>query len=201
MYTHGEMLPAHGYPELHKYKHLVGNYGGAWYKQKKEFAEFPGSILMTTNCILDPTPAYADRIFTTGEVGVVASKHLAGKDFSEVIARAQQLPGFTFEPEQPTFVTTGWGHATVLGAAGAVLDAVKEGHLKHIFLIGGCDAPEPSRKYYTQVCSSPRSHCSVVTTLWCLSYWCSARRLLTATHLGAQCVSCSLAVSLSCLDA
>ncbi|WIA19985.1 hypothetical protein OEZ85_005859 [Tetradesmus obliquus] len=172
VYTHGEMLPGHGYPELHKFKHLVGNYGGAWYRQKKDFAEFPGAILMTTNCIMDPSPAYADRIFTTGEVGVSASKHLSGtpgaKDFSEVIARAQQLPGFSHEPEAKE-VTVGFGHQATLGAASAVLDAIKAGQLSHIFLIGGCDAPEPSRKYYTDVVKGLPED-TMVLTLGCGKY-------------------------------
>lgn len=115
------MLPGHGYPELHKYSHLVGNYGGAWYRQKRDFAEFPGAVLMTTNCIMDPPTSYADRLYTTGEVGVAASKHIGGapghKDFSEVISRALQLPGFTHEPE-PKYVTVGFGHNATLGAAG-----------------------------------------------------------------------------------
>lgn len=103
---------------------FAGNYGGAWYRQKKDFAEFPGAILMTTNCIMDPSPTYADRLFTTGEVGVSASRHLAGtsgrKDFSAVIKRAQELPGFSHEPE-PKFVTVGFGHEATLGAAGGLL--------------------------------------------------------------------------------
>ncbi|KAI8475555.1 MAG: hybrid-cluster protein [Monoraphidium minutum] len=169
VYTHGEMLPAHGYPGLKKFDHLVGNYGGAWYKQKKEFAEFPGAILMTTNCIMPPVSTYADRIFTTGEVGVAGSPHLPTKDFSAVIARAQQLPGFSFEPEEPKFVTTGFGHEATLGAAGLVLDAIKAGDLSHIFLVGGCDAPEPSRKYYTEVVRNlPRD--TMVLTLGCGKY-------------------------------
>ena len=114
---------------------LTGNYGGAWYKQKKEFAEFPGSILMTTNCIMDPLGSYSDRLFTTGEVGVAASRHLPTKDFSDVIAKAQELPGFTFEPEEHHYVTVGFGHEATLGAAGAVLDAISAGQLRHIFLV------------------------------------------------------------------
>ncbi|KAF6257770.1 Prismane-like protein [Scenedesmus sp. NREL 46B-D3] len=172
VYTHGEMLPGHGYPGLHKYKHLAGNYGGAWYRQKKDFAEFPGAILMTTNCIMDPSPTYSDRIFTTGEVGVAASKHLPGtpgaKDFSAVIKRAQELPGFTHEPK-PKMVTVGFAHEATLGAAAAVLDAIKAGELSHIFLIGGCDAPEPSRRYYTDVVKGlPQD--TMVLTLGCGKY-------------------------------
>lgn len=153
VYTHGEMLPGHGYPGLKKFKHLAGNYGGAWYKQKAEFAQFPGPILMTTNCIMPPPASYKDRIFTTGEVGVAGSPHLATKDFSPLIAKALEMPGFTYAPPEAEakFVTTGFGHNATLAAAGLVLDAIKAGELSHIFLVGGCDAPEPSRKYYTEV--------------------------------------------------
>ncbi|KAF8063050.1 hcp [Scenedesmus sp. PABB004] len=167
VYTHGEMLPGHGYPALQR-PHLVGNYGGAWYRQKRDFAEFPGAILMTTNCIMDPSPSYADRLFTTGEVGVSASAHLAKKDFSAVIAKALEMPGFTHEPE-PKFVTVGFGHKATLGAAGAVLDAVASGELSHIFLVGGCDAGEPSRRYYTDVVAGlPKD--TMVLTLGCGKY-------------------------------
>ncbi|GBF99305.1 hydroxylamine reductase [Raphidocelis subcapitata] len=168
VYTHGEMLPAHGYPGLKKFKHLVGNYGGAWYKQK-EFGEFPGAILMTTNCIMPPAAQYADRIFTTGEVGVQGSPHIHTKDYGPLIERAKQLPGFTYEPPEPKFVTTGFGHEATLGAASLVLDAIKAGELSHIFLVGGCDAPEPSRKYYTEVVKGlPRD--TIVLTLGCGKY-------------------------------
>jgi hydroxylamine reductase len=154
------MLPAHGYPGLHKHAALAGNYGGAWYKQKAEFSAFPGPILMTTNCIMPPPASYADRIFTTGEVGVSGSPHLEGspvaagaaaaqrKDFTPLIEAAKRMPGFSAADAaaEPKFVTTGFGHEATLGAAGLVLDAMKAGELKHIFLVGGCDAPEPSRK-------------------------------------------------------
>lgn len=168
VFTHGEMLPAHGYPGLKKFKHLVGNYGGAWYKQKSEFANFPGPVLMTTNCIMPPPSTYADRIFTTGEVGVAGSPHLRTKDFSALIAKAREMPGFTWQPEErdAKFVTTGFGANAILGAAGMVVDAIKAGELSHIFVIGGCDGPEPSRKYYTEVVKAlPQD--TMVLTLGC----------------------------------
>lgn len=158
VYTHGEMLPAHGYPELKKFPHLVGNYGGAWYRQQKEFAEFPGAILMTTNCIIEPRSTYSDRLFTTGEVGWPGVGYIpygetpeVGKDYSGLIARAQELPGFVHEPEEPRFVTTGFARNAVLSVADKVVDAVKQGHLKHIFVVGGCDGSEPDRKYFGKV--------------------------------------------------
>lgn len=163
VYTHGEMLPAHGYPTLKKFKHLVGNYGGAWYRQQKDFAEFPGSILMTTNCIIEPRASYADRLFTTGEVGWPGVTHIpytsselrtgAPKDYSALVSRAKELPGFTHEPAEEKTVLTGFARNAVLGAAGQVVDAIKEGKLSHIFLVGGCDGAEPDRKYFGKVVS------------------------------------------------
>lgn len=147
IWTHGELLPAHGYPALKKrFPHLMGNYGGAWYRQQKEFADFPGAILMTTNCIIEPRQSYKDRIFTTGEVGWSGVSHIDGKigqtkDYSAVINKALELPGFTEEPpeSEAKFVTTGFARNAVLSVAGDVVKAVQDGHLKHIFLIGGCD--------------------------------------------------------------
>ncbi|KPF45288.1 hypothetical protein IP76_08605, partial [Rhizobium sp. AAP43] len=133
VYTHGEMLPAHGYPGLKKYKHLAGNFGNSWWRQQKDFAEFPGPILMTTNCIIEPRPGYSKRIFTTGEVGWEGVSHIDGtvgekKDFSALIKAAQEAPGFASEPEdqgeQPRTVTTGFARNAVLGVAGEVVKAV-----------------------------------------------------------------------------
>jgi hydroxylamine reductase len=154
---------------VRRYPHLVGNYGGAWYKQRVDFSQFPGPILMTTNCIVDPTPAYADHIFTTGEVGVKAATHLAGKDFSQVIAKAQAMPGFTFEPEVSKTVMVGYGHNTVLSVADKVLEAIAAKQLSHIFVIGGCDNFEKERKYYTEVAKGLPSD-TMVLTMGCGKY-------------------------------
>mmetsp|Transcript_40859 Transcript_40859/g.78038 ORF Transcript_40859/g.78038 Transcript_40859/m.78038 type:complete len:652 (+) Transcript_40859:143-2098(+) len=156
VYTHGEMLPGHAYPELKKYPHLKGHYGGAWYKQKKDFHKFPGAILMTSNCILEPLSSYRANIFTTGEVGVSGVTHAPNRQFGPVVEAALAMPGFTgdedFSKEAalPPF-TVGFGHGTVLSVAGDVLDAVKAGKLEHVFLIGGCDGSEPTRKYYSNL--------------------------------------------------
>ncbi len=152
IYTHGEMLPAHGYPELKKFKHLAGNYGGAWQDQQKEFADFPGAILMTTNCIQEPRNGYKARIFTSGLVAWPGVPHIADGNFKPVIDAALAAPGFTAdEPEKLTLV--GFGHHAVLGVADKVIDAVKTGAIKRFFLIGGCDGAKPGRNYYP---NSPR---------------------------------------------
>ncbi|KAL4859420.1 Hydroxylamine reductase [Chlorella vulgaris] len=174
VWTHGELLPAHGYPALKKrYPHLAGNYGGAWYRQQREFAEFPGPVLMTTNCISEPRSSYADRMFTTGEVGWAGVTHIEGKpgqakDFSSLIKMAQELPGFEYEPpeSEAKFVTTGFARNAVLGVAGEVVKAVQQGHLKHIFLIGGCDGAEPTRKYFGKVADATPQD-TMVLTLGC----------------------------------
>eukprot|EP00892_Ulva_mutabilis_P000012 jgi/Ulvmu1/10010/UM059_0059.1 len=168
VYTHGEMLPAHAYPGLKMFKHLKGNYGGAWYRQKVEFDKFPGAILMTTNCILDPVRTYKDRIFTTGEVGVDASQHVPGPDFSVVINKALEMPGFTeFDAAVPQRThTVGFGHNALLSVADQILGAVKGGQLSHIFLVGGCDGNEPQRKYYQRLHTETPSD-AVVITLGC----------------------------------
>ena len=150
IYTHGEMLPCHGYPGLKKYSHFVGNYGGAWQDQQKEFDAFPGAILMTTNCIQQPAPSYRDRLFTCGLVAWPGVQHIAGRDFAPVIAAAQAAPGFAAAEPARTHVV-GFGHGTVLGVADAVLDAVKQGTLKRFVLIGGCDGAESGRNYYTRL--------------------------------------------------
>ncbi len=168
IYTHGEMLPAHGYPELHKHAHLVGNYGGAWQDQAAEFAAFPGAILMTTNCIQEPEPSYADRIFTSGLVAWPGVTHCGDGDFTPVIDAALAAPGFAAdEPEQTVLV--GFGHHTVLGVAPQVIDAVRSGQIRHFFLIGGCDGAKPGRNYYTQLAEQVPDDC-VILTLACGKY-------------------------------
>lgn len=144
VYTHGELLPANSYPELKKYKHLAGNYGGAWQNQKIDFATFEGPIVMTTNCIIEPMRAYKDRIYTRSVVGWPGVKHLPTMDFSAVVQKALEMDGFDAdEPERTN--TIGFGRNTVMSVAPTVIEAVKAGHLKHFFLIGGCDGTEGER--------------------------------------------------------
>lgn len=165
IYTHGEMLPAHGYPELKKYTHLVGNYGGAWQDQHKEFDAFPGAILMTTNCIQKPRQSYQDRIFTAGMVRWPGVTHIENHDFSKVIESALNNKGFTEELE-PKYILTGFGHNAVLNVADQVVDAVKSGSIKHFYLIGGCDGAKPGRNYYTDFAvKAPED--TVILTLAC----------------------------------
>ena len=169
IYTHGEMLPCLAYPGLKKYKHLVGNYGGAWQDQAKEFEAFPGAILMTTNCIQKPRDSYTDRIFTTGLVAWPDVKHIGSdKDFTPVINAALDQPGFTEDAEEKT-ITIGFGHNAVMGVAGAVIDAVKAGKIRHFFLIGGCDGAKPGRNYYTDFAQQVPDDC-VILTLACGKY-------------------------------
>ncbi|MBN1773504.1 MAG: hydroxylamine reductase [Deltaproteobacteria bacterium] len=165
VYTHGEMLPAHGYPELHKHPHLAGNCGGAWQDQRREFDEFPGAILMTTNCIQRPKESYQARIFTTGLVAWPGVTHVTGGDFAPVIRAALEAPGFDADGPDRT-ITVGFGHHAVLGVAGAVVEAVKQGKLRHFFLVGGCDGAETGRNYYTKFAESVPKDC-VVLTLAC----------------------------------
>ncbi|MGB9587052.1 MAG: hydroxylamine reductase, partial [Armatimonadota bacterium] len=168
VYTHCEMLPAHGYPGLRKYKHLVGNYGGAWQNQAKEFDEFPGAILMTTNCIQKPRDTYKARIFTTGLVAWPGVAHVANKDFRPVIQAALEAPGFPEDEEEKT-ITVGFGRNAVLSVADKVIDAVKSGAIRHFFLVGGCDGAKPGRSYYTEfVEKTPKD--TVVLTLACGKY-------------------------------
>jgi len=165
IYTHGEMLPAHGYPGLKKYPHLVGNYGGAWQDQKDEFAAFPGAILMTTNCIMEPQPAYKHRMFTSGLVAWPGVRHLANQDFTPVIQAALAAPGFAADgPDKQILV--GFGHNAVLGVADKVIEAVKTGAIKRFFLIGGCDGARTGRDYYTEFAESVPKDC-VILTLAC----------------------------------
>ncbi len=162
VYTHGEMLPAHGYPKLRAYKHLAGNYGGAWMDQQKEFATFPGAILMTSNCIQKPAESYADRIFTCGPTAWPGIRHIADHDFAPVIAAALEAPGFGEDgPDEE--VTLGFGHNAVLGAADVVVDAVKSGAIKHFFVIGGCDGARTGRNYYTDIAQSVPEDCLILT--------------------------------------
>jgi len=168
IYTHGEMLPSHGYPKLKKYPHLVGNYGGAWQLQKWEFENFPGSILMTTNCIIEPKDSYKDRIFTKGLVGFEGVKHIKGNDYSELIEKAKQEKGFE-EDEIEKFINVGFAHNSVISLADTIIDKVKSGKIKHFFLIGGCDGAKIGRNYYTDFAKSvPKD--SVILTLACGKY-------------------------------
>ncbi|OGS35051.1 MAG: hydroxylamine reductase [Elusimicrobia bacterium RIFOXYB2_FULL_49_7] len=173
IYTHGEMLPAHGYPELHKHKHLAGHYGTAWQNQQKEFENVPAAILMTTNCIREPKSGYKDRIFTTGVVGWPGTEHIVAvngkKDFSGVISKAISLGGFKEEIKETKTLMTGFGHKTVLGVADKVVGAVKSGALKHIFLIGGCDGMKPGRNYFTELAEKVPQD-SIILTLACGKY-------------------------------
>ncbi|RTZ97382.1 MAG: hydroxylamine reductase [Deltaproteobacteria bacterium] len=165
IYTHGEMLPCHGYPELKKYDHFYGHYGTAWQNQKKEFDRFPGAILMTTNCIQKPKETYNDKIFTTGLVGWPGVAHIADKDFTPVIEKALSLPGFA-EDTQGKEVMVGFGRNAVLGVAPQIIDAVKNKAIRHFFLVGGCDGAKPGRDYYTRFVEQVPEDC-VVLTLAC----------------------------------
>jgi hydroxylamine reductase len=165
VYTHGEMLPAHGYPKLKKYANLYGHYGGAWQNQQREFSEFPGSILMTTNCIQKPLEYYKENLFTSGPVGWPGIPHVSGGDFGAVIDKALKLPGFAEDKSGKT-VTVGFARNAVLSVAGAVVEAVQRGHIRHFFLVGGCDGAKPGRNYYTEfVEKSPKD--TVILTLAC----------------------------------
>jgi hydroxylamine reductase len=168
IYTHSEMLPAHGYPELKKYKHLAGNYGGAWQDQRKEFELFPGAILMTTNCIQKPKDSYMDRIFTCGLVRWPGVMHIENRDFAPVIEAALKAEGFVEDGEEKT-ILTGFGHNAVLSVADKVVEAVKSGAVKHFFLIGGCDGAKPGRNYYTEFAEKVPKDC-LILTLACGKY-------------------------------
>ena len=172
IYTHGEMLPAHGYPELKKYAHLKGNFGTAWQNQQREFADIPAPVLFTTNCLMPPKASYADRVFTTAVVSYPELTHIGeDKDFTPVIEKALELGGYN---EDKPFtgingggtVMTGFGHGAVLGAAEQVIDAVKSGAIRHFFLVGGCDGARPGRNYYTEFVKQTPAD-TVVLTLAC----------------------------------
>jgi hydroxylamine reductase len=173
IYTHGEMLPSHGYPELNKYTHLVGNFGGAWQNQQKEFDGIPGCILMTTNCLMKPKDSYKDRIFSTSVVGWDGLKHIPAdenghKDFSEIISKALALGGFE-KDEEVKEILVGFGHKATLSHADAIITAVKEGKIKHFFLIGGCDGAKTGRNYYTEFAQLVPKDC-IILTLACGKY-------------------------------
>ena len=172
IYTHGEMLPAHGYPELKKYAHLKGNFGTAWQNQQREFADIPAPVLFTTNCLMPPKASYADRVFTTAVVSYPEMTHIGeDKDFTPVIEKALELGGYN---EDKPFtgingggtVMTGFGHGAVLGVADQVIDAVKSGAIRHFFLVGGCDGARPGRNYYTEFVKQTPAD-TVVLTLAC----------------------------------
>ena len=175
IYTHGEMLPAHGYPELKKYSHLKGNYGTAWQNQQKEFADIPAPILFTTNCLMPPKNSYADRVFTTAVVSYPELTHIGEeKDFTPVIEKALELGGFTEDKEFTGInggrkVMTGFSHNAILSVADTVVDAVKNGAISHFFLVGGCDGAKTGRNYFTEfVKQTPED--SVILTLACGKY-------------------------------
>ncbi|CEN88952.1 hydroxylamine reductase [[Clostridium] sordellii] len=173
IYTHGEMIPCHGYPELNKYSHLAGNFGGAWQDQQKEFDNIPGCILMTTNCLMKPRDSYKDRIFTTSVVGWDGVKYIGKtengeKDFSEIINKALELGGFE-EDQEPHEILVGFGHNATISNAPAIIDAVKSGKLRHFFLIGGCDGARPGRNYYTEFATKVPKDC-IILTLACGKY-------------------------------
>ncbi len=164
IYTHGEMLPAHGYPGLKRYKHLAGHFGTAWQNQIKEFDNVPAAILFTTNCIQKPKESYKDRVFTTGLVAYPEIQHVPNNDFSAVIAKAKSLGGF--EKQEGKSLLTGFGRNAVLGVADKVIEAVKSGAIKHFLLVGGCDGAKPGRNYFTELVEkSPKD--TVILTLAC----------------------------------
>ena len=169
IYTHGEMLPAHGYPALKNFPHLAGNYGGAWQDQQKEFERFPGPILMTTNCIQKPRDSYQNRIFTTGLVAWPGVTHIPSReDFSLLIGKAIEIGGFATAAEGKT-ITVGFAHKTVIGIADQVIAAVKAGKIRHFFLIGGCDGAKSGRNYYTEFAEKVPADC-LILTLACGKY-------------------------------
>ena len=175
IYTHGEMLPAHGYPELKKYSHLKGNFGTAWQSQQKEFADIPAPVLFTTNCLMPPKASYADRVFTTALVSYPELTHIGDdKDFTPVIKKALELGGYAEDKEFTginggSTVMTGFARGTILGVADKVIDAVKAGAIKHFFLVAGCDGARPGRNYYTEFVKQTPAD-TVVLTLACGKY-------------------------------
>ena len=173
VYTHGEMIPCHGYPGLKKYSHLVGNFGGAWQDQQKEFDNIPGCILMTTNCLMRPRETYKDRIFTTSVVGWDGVKYIGKdkdgkKDFTEIINKALELGGYE-EDQEPHEILVGFGHHATLSNADTIVNAVKSGQIRHFFLIGGCDGARPGRNYYTEFAKKVPDDC-IILTLACGKY-------------------------------
>jgi len=167
VYTHGEMLPAHMYPELRKYEHLAGHFGGAWQKQKKEFAKFTGPILATTNCVLHPRDSYKDRLFTTRVTAVPGGRRLPSNDFSEVIECAKRCEPLLHDQVKES--TVGFHHSVLLGLADKILAAVKAGNLSHFFLIGGCDGAASGRNYFSEFAKNTAPD-SLILTLGCGKY-------------------------------
>lgn len=173
IYTHGEMLPCHGYPGLKKYPHLIGNFGGAWQDQQKQFDDLPGCILMTTNCLMRPRESYKDRIYSTNVVGWEGVKHIGKnekgeKDFSEIIQQALELGGFKEDQEEHE-ILVGFGHHATLQYADKIVEAVKSGKIRHFFLIGGCDGARLGRNYYTDFAKMVPEDC-IILTLACGKY-------------------------------
>lgn len=167
IYTHGEMLPCHGYEGLKKYPHLVGNFGGAWQDQQKQFDNLPGCILMTTNCLMRPRESYKDRIYSTNVVGWEGVKHIGrkengDKDFSEIIQQAIELGGYP-EDQEPQEILVGFGHHAALSYAEKIVEVVKAGKIRHFFLIGGCDGARPGRNYYTEFAKLVPEDCMILT--------------------------------------
>ncbi|MGR3309272.1 MAG: hydroxylamine reductase, partial [Candidatus Brocadiales bacterium] len=168
IYTHSEMLPAHGYPELKKFKHLAGNYGGGWQEQKKEFKEFSGALLANSNCILTPFPnTYLDRLFTVGITGIEGATHIKDNDFTPIIEKAKALPDLPDKTGKK--IMTGFHHTAILGLADKIVPLVKSGKIKHFFLIGGCDGARPGRNYYTEFAEKVPKDC-IILTLACGKY-------------------------------
>lgn len=167
VYTHGEMLPGHGYEGLKKYPHLAGNFGGAWQDQQKQFDHLPGCILMTTNCLMRPRDSYKDRIYSTNVVGWEGVRHIrkkenGEKDFSEIIRQAQELGGYLQDGEEKE-ILVGFGHMAVSRYIGEIVSAVKEGKIRHFFLIGGCDGARPGRNYFTELAEKVPQDCMILT--------------------------------------
>jgi hydroxylamine reductase len=168
VYTHSELLPAHGYPGLRKYKHLVGQIGGPWFDQKKTFSKYPAAIVGTSNCVLIPKDDYKERMFTVGVAQLPGVKHIEDYDFSQVIETAKSLPDIEEEPRE-TVLTTGFGASTILSLAGKIKELVEAGKIKHFFVVGGCDSPKPQATYYTEfVKNLPED--TIVLTLACGKY-------------------------------
>jgi len=165
VYSHGEMLPTHGYPNLKKYKHFYGHYGTAWQNQAKEFADFPGPIVMTTNCIQRPKESYLNSIYTCGVVGWPGATNIKDRNFAPVIKKAQEMPGFAADTNGKS-VMVGFARNAVMGVAGTVIEAVKNKGIRHFFLVAGCDGAKPGRNYYTEFVEKVPKDC-VVLTLAC----------------------------------
>jgi len=165
VYTHGEMLPTHAYPELKKHPQFYGHFGTAWQNQHREFADFPGAVLMTTNCLMPPKDSYKERVFTSGPVQFPGLPHVTRADFSAVVEKALSMDGFAEDTENGA-VTVGFGHNTVLSVAPTVIEAVKSGAIKHFFLVGGCDGAKPGRNYYTEFVEQTPAD-TIILTLAC----------------------------------